>query len=65
MAKAQFIYVTYIRSTPEKVWAALTDPRAMTKGWPAVLSSLQSFLETGTGLESSWGAEERRRAGEA
>lgn len=35
------------------------------KGWPAVLSSLKSFLETGKGLESSWGEEERRRSAEA
>jgi uncharacterized protein YndB with AHSA1/START domain len=27
MAKPMFVYVTYIRSTPEKVWEALTDPR--------------------------------------
>lgn len=35
------------------------------KGWPAVLSSLKSFLETGRGLEPSWGEEERERAGDA
>lgn len=35
------------------------------KGWPAVLSSLKSFLETGRGLEPSWGEAERERAGEA
>jgi len=35
------------------------------KGWPAVLSSLKSFLETGRGLEPSWGEEERKRAGGA
>jgi uncharacterized protein YndB with AHSA1/START domain len=37
----------------------------ISKGWPAVLSSLKSFLETGRGLDSAWGAEERARAGEA
>jgi uncharacterized protein YndB with AHSA1/START domain len=26
----------------------------ISKGWPAVLSSLKSFLETGRGLEPSW-----------
>jgi uncharacterized protein YndB with AHSA1/START domain len=36
----------------------------ISKGWPAVLSSLKSFLETGKGLEPSWGEEERKRAGE-
>ena len=37
----------------------------ISRGWPAVLSSLKSFLETGRGLEASWGEEERKRAGEA
>jgi uncharacterized protein YndB with AHSA1/START domain len=26
MAKSQFVYVTYIRTTPEKLWQALTHP---------------------------------------
>ena len=25
MAKPAFVYVTYIRTTPEKLWSALTD----------------------------------------
>lgn len=33
MAKPKFVYVTYIRSTPEKLWAALTDPRIIAKYW--------------------------------
>jgi uncharacterized protein YndB with AHSA1/START domain len=33
MAKPQFVYVTYIRSTPEKVWAALTDSQTTKKYW--------------------------------
>ena len=33
-------------------------------GWPAVLSSLKSFLETGKGLESSWNDEQQKRAAE-
>jgi hypothetical protein len=36
----------------------------ISKGWPAVLSSLKSFLETGQGLEPSWGEEEQKRAAE-
>ena len=28
-----FIYVTYIRSTPEALWAALTDPATMKTYW--------------------------------
>jgi len=37
----------------------------ISKGWPAVLSSLKSFLETGRGLEATWDEEQRRRAGQA
>jgi uncharacterized protein YndB with AHSA1/START domain len=33
-AKSIFVYVTYIRATPEKVWAALTDPGQAEKFWP-------------------------------
>ena len=34
MAESEFVYVTYIRTTPEKLWQALTDPdlRA-SSGW--------------------------------
>ncbi len=28
-----FVYVTYIRTTPEKLWAALTDPQTIRKYW--------------------------------
>ena len=37
----------------------------ISKGWPAVLSSLKSFLETGRGLAATRGEEERRRAVES
>ena len=33
MAKPKFVYVTYIRTTPEKLWAALTDPQTIRKYW--------------------------------
>ena len=33
MSKPMFVYVTYIRSTPEKLWAALTDPKTIRKYW--------------------------------
>ncbi|HEX4407237.1 MAG TPA: SRPBCC family protein [Xanthobacteraceae bacterium] len=33
MSKPSFIYVTYIRTTPEKLWAALTDPQTIKKYW--------------------------------
>jgi uncharacterized protein YndB with AHSA1/START domain len=33
VTKPQFVYVTYIRTTPEKLWAALTDPQTIKKFW--------------------------------
>ena len=33
MAKSQFVYVTYIRTTPEKLWTALTDAEFMKQYW--------------------------------
>ena len=33
MARSTFIYVTYIRTTPEKLWSALTDPEFMKRYW--------------------------------
>jgi uncharacterized protein YndB with AHSA1/START domain len=33
MAKSEFVYVTYIRTTPEKLWQALTQPEFTRKFW--------------------------------
>lgn len=33
MSKPKFVYVIYIRSTPEKVWQALTDEQMIRKYW--------------------------------
>jgi uncharacterized protein YndB with AHSA1/START domain len=33
MARSTFVYVTYIRTTPEKLWAALTDPEFTKQYW--------------------------------
>jgi uncharacterized protein YndB with AHSA1/START domain len=33
MAKSTFVYVTYIRTTPEKLWSALTDMEFMKQYW--------------------------------
>jgi uncharacterized protein YndB with AHSA1/START domain len=33
MARSTFVYVTYIRTTPEKLWAALTDADYMKQYW--------------------------------
>ena len=33
MKKDQFVYVTYIRTTPEKLWKALTEPEFTRQFW--------------------------------
>jgi uncharacterized protein YndB with AHSA1/START domain len=33
MARSTFVYVTYIRTTPEKLWAALTDAEFIRQYW--------------------------------
>ena len=33
MNRSTFMYVTYIRTTPEKLWSALTDPATMRQYW--------------------------------
>lgn len=33
MAESRFVYVTYIRTTPEKLWSALTDVEFMKQYW--------------------------------
>lgn len=33
MPKKTYVYVTYIRTTPEKLWAALTDADFITQYW--------------------------------
>jgi hypothetical protein len=38
---------------------------SISRGWPAVLSSLKSFLETGRALEPSWSDEDRKRVADA
>ena len=33
MADSTFVYITYIRTTPERVWQALTDPAILRRYW--------------------------------
>lgn len=33
MSRSQFVYVTYIRTTPEKLWSALTDAEFQKQYW--------------------------------
>jgi uncharacterized protein YndB with AHSA1/START domain len=40
--RSSFIYVSYIRTTPQKLWEALTDPKFMRQYW------------FGTTIESDW-----------
>jgi uncharacterized protein YndB with AHSA1/START domain len=42
MAESRFVYVTYIRTTPAKLWQALFDPQFTRQYW------------VGTHLESDW-----------
>jgi uncharacterized protein YndB with AHSA1/START domain len=42
MASSRFVYVTYIRTTPEKLWQALIDPEFTRRYW------------AGTWQESPW-----------
>jgi uncharacterized protein YndB with AHSA1/START domain len=42
MAESQFVYVTFIRTTPEKLWRALMDPEFTRQFW------------MGTTQESEW-----------
>jgi uncharacterized protein YndB with AHSA1/START domain len=42
MADSQFVYVTYIRTTPEKLWRALMEPEFTRQFW------------LGTAQESDW-----------
>jgi uncharacterized protein YndB with AHSA1/START domain len=39
MAKSTFVYVAYIRTTPEKLWSALTDAKLMKQYWFGVHST--------------------------
>jgi uncharacterized protein YndB with AHSA1/START domain len=48
MAKSEFVYTTYIKTTPEKVWNALTNPEFMKQYWFGV------HCESGWKAGSPW-----------
>lgn len=48
MSKSEFIYTTYIRTTPQKLWEALTTPEFIKQYWFGAYC--ESTWETG----SSW-----------
>ncbi len=39
MDRPQFVYTTYIRTSPERLWQALTDPAFTRRCWGAVLTT--------------------------
>jgi hypothetical protein len=45
MPKSEFVYVTYIKTTPDKNPSPFIE--AVSMGWPRTLSNLKTFLETG------------------
>ena len=49
MEKPSFVYTTYIRSTPERVWQALTDPAFTKRYWGATFQS-----DWNEGSEMTW-----------
>lgn len=48
MEKPKFVYVTYIRTTPKKLWQALTDPELTRKWW------FGTYFKTDWKPGSSW-----------
>ncbi len=48
MTKSEFVYVTYIKTTPEKLWNALTNPEFMKQYW------LGAYCESAWTPGSSW-----------
>ncbi len=48
MARSTFVYVTYIRTTQEKLWSALTDPEFQRQYWFGV------HCESGWTAGSPW-----------
>jgi len=50
MDKPEFVYTTYIRTTPERLWAALTEPAFTKRYWDTELES-----EWKVGSTMAWG----------
>jgi uncharacterized protein YndB with AHSA1/START domain len=48
MAQSEFVYITYIKTAPDKLWTALTDPAIM-KQW-----RFGSYAESDWRVGSSW-----------
>jgi uncharacterized protein YndB with AHSA1/START domain/DNA-binding transcriptional ArsR family regulator len=50
MEKPSFVYTTYIRTTPERLWQALTEPAFIERYWGATLNT-----DWKPGSEMQWG----------
>jgi uncharacterized protein YndB with AHSA1/START domain len=50
MDKPEFVYVTYIATTPERLWAALTEPEFTRQYWGG--RSLTSDWQVGSGVKN-------------
>lgn len=48
MAKTEFIYTTYIKTTPQKLWKALTTPEFMKQYWGNM------YIKTDWKKDSAW-----------
>ena len=48
MPRSTFFYVSYIKTTPEKLWTALTDPEIMQQYW------FGAYCESGFTAGSPW-----------
>ena len=58
MKKDQFVYVTYIRTTPEKLWNALIEPEFTRQFW--FNTTQESEWKAGCVLEDSNAGRPRR-----
>ena len=52
MSKPEFVYTTYINTTPEKLWTALTDPAFTHRYWGA---TFETDWQTGSTMDWEYG----------
>jgi uncharacterized protein YndB with AHSA1/START domain len=58
MAQTEFVYSTYIRTTPEQLWRALTEPAFTLRYWGI---GLRSEWKVGSPILLQWGPDEEFR----
>ena len=61
MADSRFVYVTYIRTTPEKLWQALTEPEFTRQFWVRNLAGLRMEARRILAADDSRRARRRQR----